>query len=82
MGPVDCGPNCQSKVSDQVARDDLPWIHLGGQVRPFIGKVQIWQAWPPHMTNQQVHQSLGLAGYYNQFILQFASIAVLYQTPY
>ncbi|CAM5131373.1 unnamed protein product [Natator depressus] len=52
----------------------LGYIIGKGRVRPLVGKVQALAACPPPTTKHQVQQFLGLAGYYQRFIPQFASI--------
>ncbi|CAM4640595.1 unnamed protein product [Lepidochelys kempii] len=52
----------------------LGYIIGKGRVRPLVEKVQALGACPPPTTKHQVQQFLGLAGYYQRFIPQFASI--------
>jgi hypothetical protein len=40
-----------------------------------LGKVQEVLDWKPPRTMHQVHNFLGLAGYYRKFILNFSKIA-------
>ena len=55
-------------------------VYLGhmvgnGTVRPEVSKVEAVQRWPAPETKKQVRAFLGLTGYYQKFISQYASIA-------
>ena len=55
-------------------------IYLGhvvgnGVVRPEMTKVEAIEHFPAPSTKKEVHQFLGLTGYYHWFIPEFASIA-------